>query len=145
LASPSRGEAENLQGAIAAYIENLGRMKAFAYARARMVVIFQPELLSKLTPTKGEVSLRKEFLDWAARPRVNFDAPRFSADYRMMIGAAARACDVLRVSHIDLNSDARFQQNPEEFFIDHVHFNARAHQKVAQILREELERGASLP
>jgi hypothetical protein len=146
LASPSRGEAENLQGAIAAYIENLGRMKAFAYARgAKLVVIFQPELGSKLSPTKGEVSLRKDFLDWAARPRVNFDAPRFSADYRMMIGSAARACEALGVSHIDLNSDARFQQNPEEFFIDHVHFNARAHQQVAQILQEELKRDAPVP
>jgi hypothetical protein len=146
LASPSRGEAENLQGTVAAYIENLGRMKAFAYARgARLVVIFQPELGSKLTPTKGEVSLRKDFLDWAARPRVNFDAPRFSSDYRMMVGAAAHACDALGVLHLDLNSDARFQQNSEEFFIDHVHFNARAHEQVAQILREELERAAPLP
>lgn len=146
LASPPRGEAENLEGAIAAYIDNLGRMKAFADARgARLVVIFQPELLSKRTPTDGEVSLRKEFLDWAARPRVNFDAPRFSADYRMMIVAAARACDALGVPHLDLNSDARFQQNPEELFIDHVHFNARAHRQVAEILREQLERGAPSP
>ncbi|HKC11509.1 MAG TPA: SGNH/GDSL hydrolase family protein, partial [Vicinamibacteria bacterium] len=146
LASPPRGDAENLQGAIAAYIENLRRMKAFADARgARLVVIFQPELLSKRTPTKGEVSLRKEFLDWAARPRVNFDAPRFSADYRVMIVAAGRACDALGLSHLDLNTDARFQENPEELFIDHVHFNARAHRQVAEILREELERGAPSP
>jgi hypothetical protein len=145
-ASPSRGEAENLQGSIAAYIENLGRMKAFAYARgASLVVIFQPELGGKLTLTKGEVSLRKEFLDWAARPRVNFDVSRFSGDYRMMIGAAGRACDALGVSHLDLNSDARFQQNPEELFIDHVHFNARAHRLVAEILREELQRERGVP
>jgi hypothetical protein len=146
LASPARGEAENLQGAIAAYIENLGRMKAFADARgARLVVIFQPELLSKRTPTKEEVSLRKEFLDWAARPRVKFDAARFSSDYRMMIGAAGRACDGLGVSHLDLNSDGRFQESREELFIDHVHFNAHAHRLVAEILREELERAAPLP
>jgi hypothetical protein len=139
--SPPRGEAENLQGAVAAYIENLGRMKALADARgARLLVIFQPELGNKLTLAPGEVVAWKAFLDWAALRRVRFDALRFSVDYRHMIKTASLSCDALRIPHLDLNSDPRFQQNADELFIDNVHLNAHAHAYIAEILRLELKR-----
>jgi hypothetical protein len=142
LAQPRRGETDNLKGAISAYIENLGRMKAFADARgARLVAIFQPELASKVTLAQGELAARREFLDWAARPRVKLDASRFSVDYRILIEAASRACDASGIAHLDLNGDPRLRENPDELFIDHVHFNAHAHMLVAEILRDELERG----
>jgi lysophospholipase L1-like esterase len=116
-------------------------MKALADARgARLLVIFQPELGNKLTLAPGEVMAWKAFLDWAAPRHVRFDAPRFSVDYRHMIETASRSCDALQIPHLDLNSDPRFRQNPDEFFIDQVHLNAHAHAYIAEILREELKR-----
>jgi lysophospholipase L1-like esterase len=112
---------EHLRDARAVYVSNLEKMNAWARGRgARFLVVFQPTVQCKRSPTKAE-------------QRIGFE-PGLASRYRSFIQEARSRCGKLGIEWLDLHDEAAFRDSPETLFLDPVHWTASGHEAVAAVI-----------
>jgi len=124
-AEVEKDAAEHLNDVVRIYESNLEKMHAWARSRgARFVVVFQPQVRSRKTPTEAEEKI--------PLPAATADA------YRDFVERAEAYCRSHGIPCCDVNEEPAYQQSRKTLFLDAVHMSADGHEVVAGILQRVL-------